>query len=714
MEARALGRTGGLMFLVVLFLMKTTAGGFANSSLVTETYLSADTEDSDQSTDLQTSSRAVISEGTARFGYSSTSEISHLHPRFSKRESHTATDQSYFKQNGSKMSTELLDSSTNTLSINTVSEWEDLSTIANLTNVRAQEFRTQKHTDQDTTESGLSTFKQKHTDQETTEFGSNTFKQKHTDQETTEFGSNTDSTYISTTLNRAGERTLLSITFNSTTPYVEDASSSETAQNVVTVQVENTGVTQHMEYTENTESVHSEATREDVPTNSTQKEVFETEVSHGSQITESHTGQPTVTGSDFESKQKTSNPSSTPPFIVINSSDTEMDTTANSSTDQNFYTYSSSPSSLISASVLPDDTHTNVSQQDGETTETSTGPVNTSTGKKPDEPKTFMEGTAIPGLTTAPSTLWEMTTSVHESQSTQQNFFSQTDSPLDPTEFLSTATGPLTHKTPLTEENTHKASTVPDTSTILNSKGTTAPLTTHQFQASTTGEVYSTPHSTLSATEPNKETTATTEQHNPTTGIATSSMSGSASQSGAGATDVSTLHIETSTATPGSTPTHSQHTTASYNKSTPTTSTMGITTGKHTKTEATTTQMPVKFSRTPDHICRSQVCANGGKCVLTLDGYRCECLPAWRGENCTEDVDECVSSPCPQDSLCVNTRGSFSCDCALGYDLQDGRSCTQTKTFLGIFSMNISLHDSHREILQLHVECPGVITDHLC
>lgn len=93
MEARALGRTGGLMFLVVLFLMKTTAGGFANSSLVTETYLSADTEDSDQSTDLQTSSRAVISEGTARFGYSSTSEISHLHPRFSKRESHTGKSQ---------------------------------------------------------------------------------------------------------------------------------------------------------------------------------------------------------------------------------------------------------------------------------------------------------------------------------------------------------------------------------------------------------------------------------------------------------------------------------------------------------------------------------------------------------------------------------------------------------------------------------------------
>ncbi|KAK3569009.1 hypothetical protein QTP86_021583 [Hemibagrus guttatus] len=560
----------------------------------------------------------------------------------------------------------------------------------------------QKNTDKDTTESDSSTFKQKHTDKDTTESDSSTFKQKHTDKDTTEFGSNTDSTYISTTLSRAGERTLLSITSNSTSPYVEDTSvsSSEITPSAVTGQVEETGVTKHMEYTEDNESGRSEATPEDAPTNTTQKEVFETRVSHGSQTTQSHTGQPTVRGSDFDLMPKTSDPSSTPPLTVINSSDSEMDTTANSSTNQSFYTDSSSPSSFIPPSVVPDDSHTNVSEQDGESTETFTGPVSTSTGKKPHEPSTFMEETTIPGLTTVPSTPWEMTTSVHESQSTQQTFFSETNSPPEPSEALSTATGPLTQNPPLTEENTHKASTIPDTSTKLNSKGTTAPLTTRQFQASTTEEVYSTPHSTLSVTETTKKTMTTTEQHNPTTGTATSSLSGSSSKSGAGATDVSTLHIETSTATPGSTSAHSQHTTASY-KSTPTISTMVITTAKRTETEATTTQMPMELSLTPGHMCRPQICANGGKCVLTLGGYRCECLPAWKGENCTEDVDECVSSPCPQDSLCVNTRGSFSCECALGYDLQDGRSCTQTRTFLGIFSMNNSLHDSHREILQL-------------
>lgn len=47
--------------------------------------------------------------------------------------------------------------------------------------------------------------------------------------------------------------------------------------------------------------------------------------------------------------------------------------------------------------------------------------------------------------------------------------------------------------------------------------------------------------------------------------------------------------------------------------------------------------------------------------------------------HCSADVDECVSNPCPQNMECVNTRGSFSCECALGYDLQEGRTCTQSR-----------------------------------
>ncbi|KAF5885786.1 protein HEG 1, partial [Clarias magur] len=587
-------------------------------------------------------------------------------------------------ENRSDMSTDFPDSSS-AFSTNTVTEFEDPSTVANITDAytvpereqHASEFRTMR----DLTVTKL-------TEQE----------QSRTDQDTTESGSNSDSTYIYTTIR---ERTLLSVIFNSTSMYVEDtsASISETAPHDVTGQVKETGVTQHMESKEDgvsTQSGHSTATSEDLSANATQEEGVNTKDSLGFGITQFRTGQPTVTGTDFESMAKTSIPSSTPPLTVINSSDSEVDITANSSTNQH-YTDISSSSSFVPP-LVSETTHTSESHRYIETTETSTGPVITNTDEKPNEPMTFKEETTIPGLTVVPSTLWDITTSVDESQSTQQTFISQTNSPPEPTTLLSTHAEPSTHMPPLTVENEHKGSSVPITSTTLDSMGTTATLTTHQFQASTTIEAQSTPHSTLTATETTKTTAPTTEKHHPTTGTATPTRSASSSQSEPGATDVSTLHFENSTATPGSTTSHRQHTTASYNKTTSGTST---TTGKHTATKATTTEMPEKLSQTPGHMCKPQMCANGGKCVLMLGGSRCECLPGWSGENCTEDVDECASYPCPQKSKCVNTRGSFSCYCDFGYDMQDGRSCTQTKIFLVIFSIDGSLHDSHTEILQL-------------
>lgn len=106
------------------------------------------------------------------------------------------------------------------------------------------------------------------------------------------------------------------------------------------------------------------------------------------------------------------------------------------------------------------------------------------------------------------------------------------------------------------------------------------------------------------------------------------------------------------------------------------------------------------------------------------------------------DINECEKNPCPAGSKCVNTHGSFSCECPLGFDLEDGRTCTLgkslyiykdfiiisqiqviaqikftqsdllfpslAKTFLGTFSVTRLPHDhvtfkteSQREIMQL-------------
>lgn len=41
------------------------------------------------------------------------------------------------------------------------------------------------------------------------------------------------------------------------------------------------------------------------------------------------------------------------------------------------------------------------------------------------------------------------------------------------------------------------------------------------------------------------------------------------------------------------------------------------------------------------------------------------------------DMDECKQNPCPTGSKCLNSNGSFHCECPLGYHLEDGRTCTR-------------------------------------
>ncbi|KAJ3591845.1 hypothetical protein NHX12_006976 [Muraenolepis orangiensis] len=91
----------------------------------------------------------------------------------------------------------------------------------------------------------------------------------------------------------------------------------------------------------------------------------------------------------------------------------------------------------------------------------------------------------------------------------------------------------------------------------------------------------------------------------------------------------------------------------------------------------------------PGDACAASPCRNGGMCVsYGRQEFTCHCQQAWTGPTCTQDVDECERNPCPSGSRCVNTRGSFSCECPLGFDLEEGRTCTRAKTFLGTFSIN--------------------------
>ncbi|KAK6971063.1 mucin-like protein [Biomphalaria glabrata] len=83
------------------------------------------------------------------------------------------------------------------------------------------------------------------------------------------------------------------------------------------------------------------------------------------------------------------------------------------------------------------------------------------------------------------------------------------------------------------------------------------------------------------------------------------------------------------------------------------------------------------------HTCRSftygkESCDKNCRCVKENTQFcdningECICKPGWTSGDCSTDVNECLGTNnkvCPPNSDCVNTKGSFRCECHLGYKL---------------------------------------------
>uniref|UniRef100_A0A4W5MKK0 Heart development protein with EGF-like domains 1 n=1 Tax=Hucho hucho TaxID=62062 RepID=A0A4W5MKK0_9TELE len=562
----------------------------------------------------------------------------------------------------------------------------------------------------------------------------------------------TDRTYISSTMSRAGERTLLSVSSNSTSMYPEDSTwglpTGHTGAEAgdVTDRIPSTGPDHGHDATSGSDShPHSN-------TNSSQ----EWPGGFSSRGTNPLTGPPNVTQQqDLTSLVSEGTPYSTPPLSVAdNHSRRDIDTTDSSqpsrgrtSQTEDGVPDSSQPPILFSEG--PRHPSTNTSQGgdrdtpsilvtgSGTSTESSTGPLSTQGGQGETEGVTSLHTEDTPtivslALTTAHPTLRESATALDDSlsrfSSSQPPFVPKTERPLPAvtTEVLvSTTSVTVTMTSHVTEEETYRFTTASSTTLTPPQLSTTTSVEA-QTQPTTIPTTITT-ETTLglqtSASTPQRPATLQTQE--PSTGVSFTDVTSS--------TDVTTLHLETSTATPGNTTPHSGQaittttTTASssYSHSTTTRSTVELhTAGKHTdrgtEVEVTTAPMDIRFTpQTPGSACEPNPCLNGGECKRTYRGreFTCYCLSAWTGPTCNEDVDECESGPgpsgpCPSDSTCVNTRGSFSCECPLGLDIENGRDCTRAKTFLGTFSVNNSyydpllsrsatLHEIQREINQL-------------
>ena len=62
----------------------------------------------------------------------------------------------------------------------------------------------------------------------------------------------------------------------------------------------------------------------------------------------------------------------------------------------------------------------------------------------------------------------------------------------------------------------------------------------------------------------------------------------------------------------------------------------------------------------------------------TASQFQCRCRPGYAGDGSVcDDVNECVfdSVPCPENSVCHNSAGSYSCTCREGMEMNERGEC---------------------------------------
>ena len=69
--------------------------------------------------------------------------------------------------------------------------------------------------------------------------------------------------------------------------------------------------------------------------------------------------------------------------------------------------------------------------------------------------------------------------------------------------------------------------------------------------------------------------------------------------------------------------------------------------------------------------CQSNPCLREGRCIDLINGFICECLVPYKGDNCS--LLPCDTAPCENGAICYDdvtfnytTQGYF-CDCVLGF-----------------------------------------------
>ncbi|XP_031410088.1 protein HEG homolog 1 [Meleagris gallopavo] len=77
------------------------------------------------------------------------------------------------------------------------------------------------------------------------------------------------------------------------------------------------------------------------------------------------------------------------------------------------------------------------------------------------------------------------------------------------------------------------------------------------------------------------------------------------------------------------------------------------------------------------------------------------------------DVDKCLSNPCPALATCNSTRGSYVCQCPLGYEMEKGK-CNLVRIFIGQVPLKLNItHGKYADLLQVEREILAMLNTSL-
>lgn len=67
-------------------------------------------------------------------------------------------------------------------------------------------------------------------------------------------------------------------------------------------------------------------------------------------------------------------------------------------------------------------------------------------------------------------------------------------------------------------------------------------------------------------------------------------------------------------------------------------------------------------------LCFEQSCQNGGHCSDPTGRYSCDCLAGYAGDDCSENINECLTAECTNNSTCIDGIAKYTCQCLPGYE----------------------------------------------